>query len=127
MARPRRSKRSAVATGADAQDLAARVFSMHAEASLTIAMRMPILLKGALGDSHGQREAAKAVIEKVSAVVESSFAASQAATAFWWELALNPPGQFDMAAAVVRVADSTLEPFAKRTRANAARLGGYRR
>jgi len=123
---PRKSKRSVVATGADAQVLAARVMSMHAEAGLTIAMRMPILLKGAMGDSHGQREAAKAVIEKVSAVVESSFAVSQAASAFWWGLALNPPGQFDVADAVVRAADSTIEPFARRTRANAARLGRLR-
>jgi len=127
MARQRRSKRSAMAAGLHAQELAARVVSMQAEASLTIAMRMPILLKGALGDSRGQREATKAVVEKVSAVVESSFAASQAAAAFWWGLALNPPGQFDMAAAVVRAADSTIEPFARRTRANAARLGGTRR
>jgi len=123
---PRKSKRSAVAVGTDAQVLAARVMSMHAEAGLTIAMRMPILLKGALGDSRGQREAAKAVTEKVSAVVESSFAAGQAAAAFWWGLALNPPGQFNMAEAVVRAADSTIEPFARRTRANAARLGRRR-
>jgi hypothetical protein len=90
-------------------------------------MRMPILMKGAFGDSRGQREAAKAVLEKVSAVFESSFAATQAATAFWWGMAFNPFGQFDVAAAAVRAADSTLEPFARRTRANAARLSGSRR
>ncbi len=123
---PRKSKRSVVATGADAQVLAARVMTMHAEAGLTIAMRMPILLKGAMGDCRGQREATKAVVEKVSAVVESSFAAGQAASAFWWGLAFNPSGPFDMAAAVVRAADSTIEPFARRTRANAARLGRRR-
>lgn len=123
----RKSSRSAIATGADAQVLAARVLTMQAEAGLTIAMRMPILMKGAFGDSHGQREATKAVMEKVSAVVESSLAATQAATAFWWGLALHLPGQFDFAAAAVRVADSTLEPFARRTRANAARLSGGRR
>uniref|UniRef100_A0A9E7ZPP0 Uncharacterized protein n=1 Tax=Bosea sp. NBC_00436 TaxID=2969620 RepID=A0A9E7ZPP0_9HYPH len=127
MPRTRKSTGSALATGAEAQVLAARVMSMHAEAGLTIAMRMPLLMKGAFGDSRGQREAAKAVLEKVSAVVESSVAATQAATAFWWGLALNPPGQFDLATAAVRVADSTLEPFARRTRANAARLSGYRR
>ncbi|UZF92940.1 hypothetical protein [Bosea sp. NBC_00550] len=123
----RKPSRSAVAAGADAQVLAARVMAMQAEAGITIAMRMPILLKGAFGDSRGQHEATNAVMEKLSAMVESSLAATQAATAFWWGLALNPPGQFDMAAAAVRAADSTLEPFARRTRANAARLSGSRR
>jgi len=118
---------SALAAGASAQVLAARMLTMQADASLTIAMRMPLLFKGAFGDSHGQREAAKAVLEKVSAVAESSFAATQATTAFWWGFALHLPGQFDLAAAAVRVADSTLEPFARRTRANAARLSGFRR
>ncbi|WP_293808232.1 hypothetical protein [uncultured Bosea sp.] len=127
MARPRKSTGSAPATGAEAQVLAARLMSMHAEAGLTIAMRMPLLMKGAFGDSHGQREATKAVTEKVSAVLESSLAATQATTAFWWGLALNPFGQFDLATAAVKAADSTLEPFARRTRANAARLSGYRR
>ncbi|CAH1651796.1 conserved hypothetical protein [Hyphomicrobiales bacterium] len=123
----RRSSRSAVATGADAQVLAARVLTMQAEAGLTIAMRMPLLFRGAFGDSRGQHEAAKAVLEKVSAVVESSVAATQATTALWWGMALHLPGQFDVTAAAVKVADSSLEPFARRTRANAARLSGFRR
>lgn len=127
MPRSRKSTGSALATGAEAQVLAARLMSMHAEAGLTIAMRMPLLMKGAFGDSRGQREATKAVMEKVSAVLESSFAATQATTAFWWGLAFNPFGQFDLATAAVKAADSTLEPFARRTRANAARLSGYRR
>jgi hypothetical protein len=116
-----------VATGAEAQALATRMFTMQAEAGLTIAMRMPLLLKGALGDSSGQREAAKAVVEKVSAVVESSIATTCATTAFWWGLALNPLGQLDLTEAAAKVANSTLEPFARRTRANAARLTGRRR
>ncbi|WP_336813644.1 hypothetical protein [Bosea sp. MMO-172] len=127
MARTRKSTGSALATGAEAQVLAARLMSMQAEAGLTIAMRMPLLMKGAFGDSRGQREATKAVTEKVSAVLESSFAATQATAAFWWGLALNPLGQVDLATAAVKAADSTLEPFARRTRANAARLSGYRR
>ncbi len=127
MARTRKSTGSALATGAEAQVLAARLMSMQADAGLTIAMRMPLLMKGAFGDSRGQREATKAVAEKVSAVLESSFAATQATAAFWWGLALNPLGQLDLATAAVRAADSTLEPFARRTRANAARLSGYRR
>lgn len=127
MSSSRRSSRSAVAAGADAQVLAARMLAMQADAGLTIAMRMPILMKGAFGDSRGQREATQAVTEKVSAVVESSMAATQAAAAFWWNMALHIPGQFDVAAAAVKVADRTLEPFAKRTRANAARLSGSRR
>ncbi|RDJ22838.1 hypothetical protein DWF00_05575 [Bosea caraganae] len=100
---------------------------MQADAGLTIAMRMPILLKGALGDSRGQREAAKAMTEKVSAVMESGFAATQAVGLFWWGMALNPLGQFDIAEAAAKAANSTLEPFSKRTRANAARLGGRKR
>ncbi len=127
MPRSRKSTGSALATGAEAQVLAARLMSMQADAGLTIAMRMPLLMKGAFGDSRGQREATKAVAEKVSAVLESSFAATQATTAFWWGLALNPFGQFDLATAAVKAADSTLEPFARRTRANAARLSGHRR
>lgn len=127
MSSTRRSSRSTLAAGADAQVLAARMLTMQAEAGLTIAMRMPLLFRGAFGDSRGQREATKAVLEKVSAVVESSVAATQATTALWWGLALHLPGQFDLAAAAVQVADSTLEPFARRTRANAARLSGSRR
>ena len=127
MPNPRRSSRASVTAEADAQQLAARVLTMQAEAGFTIAMRMPMLVKGAFGDSRGQREAAKAVLEKVSAVVESSMAATQAATTLWWSLALNPACHFDFAAAAVKVADSSLEPFARRTGANAARLGGSRR
>ena len=112
------------AAGAEAQALATRVLAMQAEAGLTIAMRMPLLLKGALGDSSGQREATKAVVEKVSAVVESSVAATYATTAFWWSFALNPLAQGDLTEAAAKVAHSTLEPFARRTRANAARLTG---
>ncbi|OJV08787.1 MAG: hypothetical protein BGO20_21150 [Bosea sp. 67-29] len=100
---------------------------MQADAGLTIAMRMPLLLKGALGDYSGQREATKAVVEKVSAVVESSVAATYATTAFWWGLALNPLAQLDLTEAAAKVANSTLEPFARRTRANAARLSSRRR
>jgi hypothetical protein len=127
MARTRKSTGSALATGAEAQVLATRLMSMQAEAGLTIAMRMPLLMKGAFGDSRGQREATRAVAEKVSAVLESSFAATQATAAFWWGIALNPLAQIDLATVAVKAADSTLEPFARRTRANAARLGGYRR
>lgn len=126
MPRSRKPLRPAAA-GAETQALASRVFAMQAEAGLTIAMRMPILMKGALGDSSGQREATKAVVEKVTAVVESGFAASCAATAFWWSVALNPLGQVDLGEAAAKVANSTLEPFARRTRANAARLTGRRR
>ncbi len=126
MPRSRKSSRP-VATGAEAQSLATRMLAMQADAGLTIAMRMPLLLKGALGDYSGQREATKAVVEKVSAVVESSVAATYATTAFWWGLALNPLAQLDLTEAAAKVANSTLEPFARRTRANAARLSNRRR
>lgn len=111
----------------EAQALVSRVMTMQADAGLTIAMRMPMLLKGALGDRRGQREANKALAEKVSAVMESGFAACQAAGMFWWDLAFSPLGQIDMAEAAAKAANSTLEPFSKRTRANAARLSGRRR
>jgi hypothetical protein len=100
---------------------------MQADAGLTIAMRVPILVRGALGDSHGRREAAKAVTEKVSAVLESGFAAGHAVGLFWWGLALNPLAQLDLTEAAAKAANSALEPFSKRTRANAERLGGRRR
>ena len=127
MARSSKALQSAAGAGVEAQALAARMVTLQADAGLTIAMRMPMLLKGALGDSRGQREAAKAVTEKVSAVMESGFAAGQAAAMFWWGLALNPLAQVDLAEAAAKVANSTLEPFSKRTRANASRLTGRKR
>lgn len=123
MARSTAKPHSAAAAGAQAQALASRMVTLQAEAGLTIAMRMPLLMRGALGDSRGQREAAKAVSEKVSAVMESGLAAGQAATLFWLGLALNPLGSIDFAEEAAKVANRTLEPFSKRTRANAARLG----
>ncbi|CAN5335799.1 hypothetical protein BH10PSE8_BH10PSE8_09140 [soil metagenome] len=122
-----RKPRPAVAAGGAAQTLSATVMTLHADAGMTIAMRMPLLMRGALGDSHGQREAAKAVSEKVTAVMESGFAASQAAAMFWWGLALNPFARIDLAEEAAKVANSTLEPFSKRTSANAARLTSGKR
>lgn len=129
MTRSRKGSRSAAGVGTDAQALVTRMMDLQADAGLTIAMRMPILLKGAMGDSRGQREASKAVVEKVSAVMESSVAATQAAALFWWGMALNPmqhmsPTGFSDAA--TKAAHSALEPFSKRTRANASRLGSRR-
>jgi hypothetical protein len=126
MASSTRKLRSAVSAGGAAQALATRMMTLQADAGLTIAMRMPLLWKGALGDSGGQREAAKAISEKVSAVMESGFAASQAAALFWWSLALDPLAKIDLAEEAAKLANSTLEPFSKRTRANAARLGRRR-
>lgn len=122
MASSKRNPRSVIAAGGQAQALATRMASLQADAGMTIAMRMPILMRGALGDSHGQREAASAVSEKISAVMESGFAASQAAVMFWWGVALNPLAAVDFAEEAAKVANSTLEPFSKRTKANAARL-----
>ncbi len=122
-----RKTRPAVAAGGAAQALAARMATLQADAGLTIAMRMPILMRGALGDSGGQREAAKAVTEKVTAVMESGFAATQASALFWWGMAFSMPGSVDLGEAAAKVAHSTLEPFAKRTSANAARLSGRKR
>lgn len=127
MARSSRKPRAATAAGGEAQALASRMMSLHADAGLTIAMRMPLLVRGALGDSHGQREAAKAVSEKVSAVMESGFAAGHATAMFWWGMALNPLARIDLAAEAVKVAHSTLEPFSKRTSANVARLTSRKR
>ncbi len=124
MANSSKTFRSVAGAGVEAQALAARMATMQVDAGLTIAMRMPILLKGALGDSRGQREAAKAVSEKMSAVMESGFAAGQAAALFWLGLALNPLASVDLAEAAAKAANSTLEPFSKRTRANASRLTG---
>lgn len=105
--------------GIEAQALAARMVALQADAGLTIAMRMPILLQG---NSRGQREAQRAVTEKVAAVMESGFAAGQAATQFWLGLMLNPLAQVDFSEAAAKMANSSLEPFSRRTRANAARL-----
>jgi hypothetical protein len=122
----RKSLASPTAAGEQAQALAMRMVALQADAGLTIAMRMPILMKGAMGDHSGQREATKAVMEKVSAVMESGFAAGCAAAAFWWGVALNPMAQIDLAEASAKVANQSLEPFSRRTRANAARLSRRR-
>ena len=68
------SKRRSHAAQAEtqAQTIVSKMITMHADAGLTIAMRLPILLKGALGDARGQREASKAVAEKVSAVMRAA-------------------------------------------------------
>ena len=105
--------------GIEAQALAARMVALQADAGLTIAMRMPILLQGS---SRGQREAQRAVTEKVAAVMESGFAAGQAATQFWLGLMLNPLARVDLGEAAAKIANSSLEPFSKRTHATAARL-----
>ena len=126
MACSRKPLASPVAAGEQAQALALRMVALQADAGMTIAMRMPILIKGALGDHSGQREATKAVVEKVSAVMESGFAASCAAAAFWWGIALNPLAQVDLAEASAKVVNHSLEPFSRRTRANAARLSRRR-
>lgn len=129
MAPSRKRSRSVVGTGTDAQALIARMVTMQADAGLTIAMRMPILLQGALGDSRGQREANKAVVEKVSAVMESTVAAGHAATMFWWNMALNPLEHMhptSLSETATRAAHSTLEPFSRRTSANASRLSRRR-
>lgn len=119
----RKQTQSVAGAGVEAQALAARMVTMQADAGLTIAMRMPMLLKGAFGDSGGQREAAKAVSEKMSAVMESGFAAGQATALFWLGLALNPFATVDYAEAAAKAANSTLEPFSRRATANAVRLG----
>ena len=59
--------------------------------------------------------------------MESGLAASQAVSLFWWDLAFSPFSQLDMSEAVARATSNTLEPFSKRTRANAARLSSRRR
>lgn len=105
--------------GIEAQALAARMVALQADAGLTIAMRMPILLQG---DGRGRREAQRAITEKVAAVMESGFAAGQAATQFWLGMMLNPLAKVDFTEAAAKMANSSLEPFSRRTRANAARL-----
>ncbi|WP_332694798.1 hypothetical protein [Bosea sp. (in: a-proteobacteria)] len=121
-----RKRTRPVSAGAQTQAIVAQMMTMQADAGLTIAMRLPILLKGALGDAGGQREASKAVAEKVSAVMESSFAIGQATTLFWLNMALNPLTPSGLGEAAAKAAYSTLEPFSKRARANASRLSGRR-
>jgi hypothetical protein len=118
----RTASKSPPALAADAQTVLAEMLAMQADAALTIAMRMPLLCKGAFGDAKGQREASKAVIEKAAAMVESSVAIGQAATLFWWSMALNPLTPSGLNEAAAKAAHSTLEPFSRRTRANASRL-----
>lgn len=117
---------STVALAADAQRVLAKMTAMQVDAALTIAMRLPILAKGALGDAKGQREASKAVVEKAAALAESSFAIGHAATLFWWSMAFNPLTPNGLGEATAKAVHNTLEPFSRRTRANASRLAGRR-
>ncbi|MFN3670765.1 MAG: hypothetical protein ACK4VM_02525 [Bosea sp. (in: a-proteobacteria)] len=112
--------------GVEAQALATRMLAMQADAGLTIALRMPMLVKGALGDRRGQNEAAKAVTEKMTAVMESGFAASHATAMFWWGVMFNPLAQVDLHEATAKVVNHSLEPFSKRAQANAVRLRSRR-
>ena len=121
-----RKRPDSVSAGAQTQAIVAKVVTMQADAGLTIAMRLPILMKGAFGDARGQREASKAVVEKVSAVMESSFAIGHAATLFWLNMAVTPLTPRGLGEAAAKAAHNTLEPFSKRTRANASRLSGRR-
>ena len=117
---------STVALAADAQSVLAKMTAMQVDAALTITMRLPILAKGALGDAKGQREASKAVVEKAAAMAESSFALGHAATLFWWSMAFNPLTPNGLGEATAKAVHNTLEPFSRRTRANASRLAGRR-
>jgi hypothetical protein len=126
MTTSRKPSHATVGAAATTQTLVREMMAMQADAGLTIAMRMPLLVKGALGDSRGQREASKAMVEKVSAVLESGFAVGHAATLFWWNMALNPLMPSGFGEAATKAAHSTLAPFSKRTRANASRLSGRR-
>lgn len=123
MARSIKAMEAVAGAGIEAQALASRMLALQADAGLTIALRMPILWRAALGERRGQREAVRAVVEKVSAVMESGFAASQASALFWWRITLTPAVQIDLGEATAAIANSTLEPFSRRTRANATRLG----
>lgn len=118
---------STVVLAANAQSVLTAMVAMQVDAGLTIAMRLPLLARGAFGDAGGQREASKAVIEKAVAVAESSFAVGHAAALFWWSMALNPLTPSGLGEAAARAAHSTLEPFSRRTRANASRLTGRSR
>lgn len=118
---------STVALAADAQSVLAQMVAMQVDAGLTIAMRLPILAKGAFGDARGQREASKAVVEKAAAMAESSFALGHAAALFWWSMALNPLTPNGLGEATAKAVHNTLEPFSRRTRANASRLAGRSR
>lgn len=113
--------------GVEAQALTTRMLAMQADAGLTIALRMPMLVKGALGDRRGQTEAVKAVTEKVTAVMESGFAAGHATAMFWWGVVFNPLAQVDLHEATAKVVNHSLEPFSKRAQANALRLRARKR
>jgi hypothetical protein len=117
-----RRRKPAPAAPSQTVALFGQIATMHLDAGMTIALRMPLLLDGAMGGSRGLQEASTAVTEKLSAISESGFAAGQAAAQLWWSFALAPLAAFDPHAAAVTVASRAVEPFARRTRANAARL-----
>ena len=114
-------------SGVETQALVTKMVTMQFDAGLTIAARMPLLAKAAMGDRRGQAEANRAVTEKVSAVMESGAAAAHAATRFWLDLMLTPLAQPDLTATMTKTALATLEPFSRRASANASRLSRRRR
>lgn len=111
-----------LASGVEAQALVAEMMTMQLDAGMTIAARLPILAKAAMGDRRSQAEAHRAITEKVSAVMESGVAAGHAAARFWIDLALAPLAQQDFSGTMTKAALATLEPFSRRTSANASRL-----
>ena len=62
MAASRSRKTDPARSAAEAQALMTRLATMQMEAGLTIAARMPLLAKAAMGDRRGQAEANRAVV-----------------------------------------------------------------
>ncbi len=108
----------------EAQALYSKLVAMQMDAGLTIAMRMPILARAALGDDASGHEARKAVAEKIAAVTETGMAAGQAAAEFWWSMLMAPITQARTGELAARAANQMLEPMSRRTSANATRLSG---
>jgi hypothetical protein len=107
----------------EAQALYSKLVAMQMDAGLTIAMRMPIFARAALGDDASGGEARKAVTEKIAAVTETGMAAGQAAAEFWWNMFMAPVTQARTGELAARAANQMLEPMSRRTSANATRLG----
>lgn len=100
---------------------------MNVDAAMTIAIRMPIFAHAAMGDISAQKEAEKAVSEKLSALAETGTVAASEAANLWWNMIMSPLTRQTPMESAARAARKTLEPVSRRARANRRRLTATQR
>lgn len=106
----------------EAHALWTKLAMMNVDAAMTIALRLPIFAHAAMGNASARQEAEKAMQEKISVIAETGSAATQAAAAFWWDVAMSPLTRKSPSESAAKAARKTLGPVSRRTKANRRRL-----